>query len=187
MENNKNILDNKELALHYMKTLVDVSREAFLILDSNLVVISANPVFYQTFQVSQKQTEAKSLYGLGNGQWNIPKLKKLLEDILPNKKVVKDYEVRHEFETIGQKIMLLNAMQIDSVQLIILAIEDITVRKELEIKLDDYTNELEKKVAEQTEELTDKIKELEKTNKSMVGRELKMAELKKEIEILKRQ
>lgn len=183
---NKKILDDRERALHYMKTLVDVSREAFLILDSNLVVISANPVFYQNFQVSPKQTEGVSLYKLGDGQWNIPELKKLLEDILPGKKVVKDYEVVHDFETIGKKTMLLNSRQIDQVQLIILAIEDVTLKKGLEAKLADYTKELEKKVVEQTEDLTNKIKELEETNKSMVGRELKMVELKKEIEVLKR-
>lgn len=77
--------DSKELALHYMASLVDVARESFLILDAKLRVLSANPIFYQTFQVSSEETVNKLLYDLGNGQWNIPELKTLLEKILPEK------------------------------------------------------------------------------------------------------
>ena len=149
-------------------------------------MISGNPTFYQNFQVEPTQTEGKLLYELGNGQWNIPELKKLLEDILPNKKVVKDYKVEHVFETIGERTMLLNAKQVDTVQLIILAIEDITVRKALEDKLSKYTKGLEAKVTEQTTSLANRVEELERVNKSMVGRELKMVELKKEIEQLRK-
>ncbi len=188
MGNNKSITkDGKETALHYMKTLVEVSRESFLILDSNLIVISANPVFYQNFKVSSKETEDVSLYKLGNGQWNIPELKELLENILPNKKVVKDYEVTHEFETIGRKTILLNARQIDSVQLIVLSMEDISERKKLEEKLAQVTKGLGADIVRQTEELVTRVKELESLNKAMMGRELKMVELKKEIEDLKKQ
>jgi two-component system CheB/CheR fusion protein len=175
----------KKLALHYMETLIDVARESFLILDSKLQVISANPIFYETFRVSVEQTEGKFLYNLGNGQWNIPELKSLLEKILPEKKTVKNYEVAHTFETIGAKTMLLNAREIDTVQLIILAIEDITPRKELEGKLAEYTKGLEAKVAERTAELDKRIEELETLNKTMVGRELKMMSLKKDIEDLR--
>ena len=178
--------ESKELALHYMKTLVEVARESFLILDHNLRVISANDVFYQNFQVKSAQTENVLLYELGNGQWNIPELKNLLEEILPKKKVVKDYEVKHVFETIGNKTMLLNARQIDSVQLIILAIEDITIREELKGELAEYAKNQEVKIAERTAELALRVKELETLNKTMVGRELKMVELKKEIEDLKK-
>ena len=185
MENNK-LKNSREQALHYIKTLVDVARESFLILDANFRVLEANPVFYETFQVLQEKTMNAFLYDLGNGQWNIPELKKLLEEILPNKKIVKDYEVKHVFEAIGEKTMLLNARQIDAVQLIILAIEDITVKEELEKKLATYAKELEHKIAERTAELADKIKELKLINKSMVGREIKMVELKKEIENLKK-
>lgn len=179
------LVESKKLALHYMQTLVDVARESFLILDSKIRVISANSVFYSTFRVTPTQTEGKFLYELGNGQWNIPELKDLLEDILPSKKVVKDYEVMHAFETIGEKTILLNARQIDTVQLIILAMEDITHRKDLENKLSESINELEVKVEERTRELNNRIVELESLNKTMVGRELKMVELKKEIEDLK--
>lgn len=177
---------SKELALHYMVTLVEVARESFLILDSDLRVISANPVFYQTFQVKPAETESKFIYDLGNGQWNIPELKSLLEKILPGKKVVKDYEVSHLFETIGIKTMLLNARQIDSVQLIIIAIEDITVRKDLEEKLSEYTRGLEAKIAERTKKLSEKMNELERINKIMIGRETKMIELKSDLKKIKK-
>ena len=178
------IIESKELALHYMKSLVDVARESFLILDAKLKVISGNPIFYQTFQVTPVQTENKFIYELGNGQWNIPELKRLLENILPERKDVKNYEVKHNFQTIGDKTIELNAKQIDSVQLIILAMEDITEKKTLETKLSEHTKVLEIKVAERTKELADRIKELERINKIIVGREMKMIELKKELEKL---
>lgn len=190
MDNNKIRLDHasksREIALHYFETLVEVARESFLILDPKLRVITANPVFFKKFQVSKKETESRFLYDLGNGQWNIPELRKLLEEILPKKKVVKDYDVSHVFETIGEKTIELNARQIDTVQLIILAMEDITVRKNLEEKLAENIRTLEDRVRQRTAELDSRISELESLNKSMVGRELKMVELKKEIEALKR-
>jgi hypothetical protein len=190
MKNDKKIESgekmSRKLALHYMATLAEVARESFLILDPNLRVIMANPTFYQSFKVLSGQTENELLYRLGNGQWDIPELKKLLGEILPKKKVIKNYEVKHRFETIGERTMLLNSRQIDSIQLIILAIEDITPRKKLEEELDAHLKNLETKVAERTIDLSKRVKELEILNKTMVGRELKMMELKEEIEVLKK-
>lgn len=181
--------ESQELALHYMKTLVEVARESFLILDSSLRVVAANPTFYENFHVTANQTENVFLYELGNGQWNIPLLKSLLEEILPMKKVVKDYEVKHTFQSIGEKTILLNARQIDidTAHMIVLAMEDITVRKELEQKLAEYTTGLEVKVAARTGEIADRVRDLESLNKVMVGRELKMIELKKELVDLRSQ
>ncbi len=181
-----NLEKSRQTALHYMATLVGVARESFLILDPNLRVISANPTFYQNFHVLPKQTENKFIYELGNSQWDIPELRKLLEEILPSKKTVKNYEVEHNFQTIGKKTILLNAQQIDSMQLIILAMEDITDKKNLEKKVIEHAKELELKVIERTQELSDRLKELESLNKTMIGRELKMVELKKEIDELKK-
>lgn len=178
--------DSKETALHYFKTLVEVARESFLILSADLRVVSANEIFYSAFKVTQAETEGNLLYELGNGQWNIPELKKLLDEILPEKKTVRDYQVTHVFETIGEKTILLNARQIDSVQLIVLAMEDITERKLLETKLADHAKNLADEVKVRTMELENQVKELDDLNKTMVGRELKMVELKEEIDTLKK-
>ncbi|MFH0873601.1 MAG: PAS domain-containing protein [Candidatus Komeilibacteria bacterium] len=179
--------DDKELALYYIKTFSDTAREPLLILDTNLKIVGANKAFYRTFLVSPEETENKLIYDIGNGQWNIPKLKALLEKILPDTKTFDDFEVEHEFPTIGLKIMLLNARQFDSSQLILLAIEDITVKRAVEIKLANYTKDLEKGVAAKTEELKARVDELSKLNSVMVGRELKMSSMKLEIEDLKKQ
>jgi nitrogen-specific signal transduction histidine kinase len=119
----------------YIKTVVDIVREPVLILDKNLQVKAANEAFYRTFQAEAKDTENKVVYELGNGQWNIPSLRKLLEDILPKNTFFKGFEVAHEFPVIGRKVMILNARQIhfkdDSASemfpaIILLAIEDVT-------------------------------------------------------------
>ena len=179
--------ESKEIALHSMKMLVEVARESFLILDSDLRVVLANPTFYENFEVSEANTENVFLSELGNGQWDIPVLRSLLEEILPLKKVVKDYEVTHTFQKIGTKTILLNARQIDidTAHMIVLAMEDITVRKDLEQKLADYTAGLELMVAKRTSEIAERVKELELLNRVMVGRELKMIELKTELEAYK--
>ncbi len=188
MENKKITTEyEKDIALHYIKTFSDTAREPFLILNPNLKIIGANESFYKNFQVTKNETENKLIYELGNGQWNIPELKELLETILPAKKVFNDFEVSHEFPSIGLKIMLLNARQLDDTQQILLAIEDITAKRAVEINLANYTKQLEKGIAEKTEELKIRIDELSKINKFLVGRELKMVELKKEIADLKKE
>lgn len=101
--------DFYETAWTYVRYIIDVAREPFLILDNDLRVISANDAFYGMFSVIQKDTEGVLVYDLGNKQWDIPQLRKLLEDILPNKTFFKDYEVEHEFPTIGKKVMMVNA------------------------------------------------------------------------------
>lgn len=174
------------MALHYIKTFSDTAREPFLVLSADLKVIGANASFYKNFRVTKEETENRLVYDLGNGQWNIPELKKLLEDILPEKNVFNDFEVSHGFPDIGLKIMLLNARKLDDSALILLAIEDITLKRALEMKMANYTQELEKDVAGKTEELKIRISELESLNNIMVGRELKMIELKKEIVDLKK-
>lgn len=119
-------------AVQHAQDIIAIVREPFLVLDSSLHVVTANPAFYKIFKVLKKNTEGKKVYELGNEQWNIPELRKLLEDLLPKKKETKGFKVVHNFPSIGQKVMLLHARQIDSVQLILLAIEDITQVHKLE-------------------------------------------------------
>lgn len=184
---NNEVTDSKEAALTLMKTLVEVANESFLILDSDLRVVLANPTFYENFKVSPAHTENVFLSELGNGQWDISTLRTLLEEVLPQKKVIRNFEVTHTFQKIGTKTILLNARQIDIgiIPMIVLAMEDITVRKELEQKLADYTSGLEQTVATRTREIAERVKELELLNRVMVGRELKMIELKHDLEELK--
>lgn len=179
-------IETEQLYAQYIKALIETIRSPFLILDAKLRVVEANQAFYRTFMVSVKETEKKSVYKLGNGQWNIPALKKLLEDVLPAKKTVNDYEVDHNFPNIGAKIMLLNANQVDSMALILVAFEDVTAERALQKTLAQYTKDLEKKIAGRTEELSSRLEEVESLNKTMVGREIKMMELKTEIERLKK-
>ncbi len=117
----------------YIKTVVDTVREPFLILNKDLCVMAANESFYRTFQVEPHTTENKHVYELGNGQWNIPALRKLLEEILPQNTFFKGFEVIHEFPGIGRKVMLLNARRIfqegstaSFSPIILLAMEDVT-------------------------------------------------------------
>lgn len=119
-------------AVKHAQDIIAIVREPFLVLDSSLHVVTANPAFYKAFKVVKKNTEGRLVYELGNGQWNIPELRKLLEDILPKNKKTKGFKVVHSFPSIGKKVMLLHARQIDSVQLILLAIEDVTEVHELE-------------------------------------------------------
>ncbi|MFA6338623.1 MAG: PAS domain-containing protein [Candidatus Paceibacterota bacterium] len=177
--------ESKKIVLRYLKALAEVIDNPFLIIDINLKIILANSNFYETFKVLPKQTENEFIYELGNGQWNIPKLRDLLEKILPEKKVVKNYEVTHVFEAIGEKTILINARQFDSMKLIVVIMEDITEKKRAQNKTIEHMQELEAKVKDRTKELADKLSQVESINKSMVGREIKMMELKKEIENLK--
>jgi PAS domain S-box-containing protein len=123
----------------YFRNIFNSVREGILILDENLRVLSANRSFFNAFKVNTEDTIGSLLYDLGNGQWNIPHLRVLLEHILPKNDTVEDYEIEHNFESIGRKIMLLNACKIIEKKkdqpIILLAIEDITERRRLEAEL----------------------------------------------------
>lgn len=179
-------INNRERALEDMAILVETARDPFLVLDINLKVIESNQSFYDTFKVTEEQIKDQQVYNLGSGQWNVNKLRKLLENILPQKKVFRDFEVDYNFPKIGKRIFILNARQLDTVQLIVLSFEDITAKREVEKKALEYTKNLEVQVAKRTKELNDKVKDLEELTRVMVGRELKMSELKKEIERIKK-
>ena len=119
--------------------IVETIRESLLVLASDLKIISANRSFYEFFKVKPEETIGHLIYDLGNKQWDIPKLRELLETILPEKTSFDNYEVEHDFATIGRRVMLLNARQIEQAmgkeRIILLAIEDITARKDADVLL----------------------------------------------------
>ncbi|MBA3833563.1 MAG: response regulator [Chthoniobacterales bacterium] len=119
----------------YAQNIVDTVREPLLILDTTLRVRSGNRAFYQAFQVSAEETENQLIYELGNGQWDIPSLRTLLEDIVPKSSVFNDFELEHTFPVIGRRVMLLNARKLEAGhhgELLVLAMEDVTARKRAE-------------------------------------------------------
>src|SRR3989339_515923 len=117
----------------YSESIIETIRKPLLVLDKDLRVVSAGRAFYDTFKVKEKETEGKLIYKLGNGQWNIPALKVLLSNVLSKKSVFQDYEIDHEFKTIGKKHMILNGREIKrgngKSRLILLAIEDVTEKR----------------------------------------------------------
>ena len=112
------------------ESIVDTVRESLLVLDSRMRVLTANRNFYRTFRTSPAETEGQSLFKLGNCQWDIPELRKLLEEIIEQEKTFQDYRVEHRFPQVGFKRMLLNARLLhegDKKEArILLAIEDRT-------------------------------------------------------------
>ena len=126
---------NNELrhARSYQDAVAETLREALLVLDGNLRIQKANHQFYQTFHLRPQDTLQRYLYDLGNGQWNIPELRKLIKGVLPHGSPMRDFEVTHNFAEIGEKTMLLNAQRLHSQngrdELILLAIEDISDRQ----------------------------------------------------------
>src|ERR1051326_5072345 len=124
-----------ETIQNFAQNIVDTVREPLLMLDTTLRVQSANRAFYQTFHVSREETENHLIYELGNGQWDIPDLRTLLEDIVPKSSVFNDFELEHDFPAIGRRVMLLNARQLlagSHAQLLVLAMEDVTERRRAE-------------------------------------------------------
>jgi PAS domain-containing protein len=117
-------------AKEFAEMIVDSVREGLLVLDLDLRVEAANQSFYDHFHVKPYETVGRLVYDLGGGQWDIPELRRLLEEILPERKVMDDYEVTYDFEGLGEREMLLNARQVDDHELILLAIEDVTERRE---------------------------------------------------------
>ena len=175
----------------YIKTVVDIVRGPILILDKELRVMAANEPFYKMFQVEPKDTENKAVYELGNGQWDIPALRKLLQDILPKNTFLKGFEVAHEFPLVGRKVIILNARQIHFKEgivselfppIILLAMEDVTEMMAVAetIASNDWarvrSNQLETKLTEQTRKLEIHIVRLEKEiNELKTGRVSKIS------------
>ena len=118
------------------RAIVDTIREPLVVLDADLRVVVASRSFYETFDVSPEETLEKKIYDLGNGQWDIPALRLLLEKIIPQKSSFQDYEVEHEFPTLGRRVMCLNAQEVKfkdgDPKKVLLSISDVTERRRLE-------------------------------------------------------
>jgi len=148
LSNQKTII-HQEKRLSALKNLMVYYKEVsetvigpFIILDKNLHVVTANLAFYQTFKVKKQDTEGKLIYELGNYQWESMELRELLERILPKHRQMSNYSVTHDFPFIGHKTILLNARQVDSKQLILVAMEDITAQVNLKHDSDEMTANL---------------------------------------------
>jgi two-component sensor histidine kinase len=134
------------------EAIVDTVRQPLLLLDATLKVVLANRSFYVTFKVDPAETLDCMVYDLGNGQWNIPRVRELLEDIIPKNSAFFDYEVTHNFPEIGRKVMLLNGKKLRRREgqddLILLAIEDVTALHQREEELKRLVGEREVLVQE---------------------------------------
>jgi two-component system CheB/CheR fusion protein len=116
----------------YADTLIESAREAILVLDGELKVTVANPAFYRVFDVNNEETEGRLVFDLGSGQWNTPRLRQLLQEIVPQNSRVDDFELSYDFPHIGERVMLLNARRVElqaGHRFILLAIEDVTANR----------------------------------------------------------
>lgn len=137
-ERTKELMENEA----FLSSIIQTVRESLLVLDADYKVLSANNHFLNSFKVTSEDTVGKILFELGNHQWNIVPLKELLMKILPTNNPVIDYEVEHNFPYIGKKVMLVNAYRIEFEgqykDRILIAIEDITEKKEIDRRKDDF-------------------------------------------------
>jgi PAS domain S-box-containing protein len=149
----------------FAQSIVETVREPLLVLDAELRVWEASASFYQAFRVSPEQTEGRPINELGAGQWNIPPLRQLLDEVNATGRAFRDFEVDHDFPGLGRRAMLLNARRVyresDHASMILLAIEDVTERKEAQEELRRVNAELEHRVRERTAQLEASNKELE--------------------------
>ncbi|SAL01923.1 signal transduction histidine kinase with CheB and CheR activity [Caballeronia pedi] len=124
----RTVHDEVTSARDYADAIIETMSEPLLVLQPDLRVTRANRAFYETFHTTADVTIGTLLYALGNGQWNIPSLRELLENILPQQAVVRDFPISHDFPRIGPRTMRLNAARVigPAHELILLTIEDIT-------------------------------------------------------------
>jgi two-component system CheB/CheR fusion protein len=164
----KRSLEQARQARNYAEAIVETIREPLFVLDGSMKVLSANTSFYQTFRTSPQETVDRSVFELGGGQWEIPRLRQLLEVILPQDTRIDDFEVDHQFPVIGYRHMLLNARQIHregvGTGMILLAIKDITEMKDSQAALFLYQQELRA--------LTAKLISAHETSSKHLAREL---------------
>ncbi|MDB5209927.1 MAG: domain S-box protein, partial [Sediminibacterium sp.] len=178
----------------YSEAIVSTMHEPMLVLGKDLRVKSANKAFYNKFSVTEEQTEGVLLYDLGNKQWNIPALRELLEEIIPKNFHFDNYEVKHTFLHLGEKIMSLNASRViqkaHREQLILLIIADITEVRQLIIEKELRERELlNREIRERKEEklrlekaVDERTQELKEANESLEDKNTTLQNMNKELE-----
>ena len=176
----KSLHDEAEEAREFVESIINTVQEPLIVLDQNFKVVTVSRSFYDFFKVTPEVTVGKIIYDLGNGQWDIPQLRELLEEVLPLNSVFNGFEVEHAFEFIGPKIMHLNARRIhpekNHEQLILLSLEHVTEReyfkRNLEIIIEARTLELSlaKQEAEKEKEAVEaSLSEIKKLKKQLEG------------------
>jgi two-component system CheB/CheR fusion protein len=133
-------------AKEFAERIVDTVRQPLIVLDSDLRVVSANRSFLDSYSLMSRDVIGRRLLDLGGGGWDMPALRNLLEEILPERETLTDYEVEGEFAAMGHRSMLLNAQRLDGARLILLAIEDVTERRRGERRQQALLDELQHRV-----------------------------------------
>ena len=171
---NQELIEKQEhlkISREYVESIVATIREPLVILDSKLVIKSANSSFYKKFNIEERETEGKLFFEIQNHQWNDDHMRSLLEKVLPEKEVLTDFEIVLKFPVLGKRTMLMNARQVvnekTEADFILLAMTDITERKEAEQKIKTFNVELEKTVIKRTAELKSSLEELVEFNIKM--------------------
>ena len=160
-------------SLAYIKTVVDIANEPFLILNEKLCVVAANELYYTAFKVEQKDVEHKSVYELGNGQWNLASLRKRLDDIVVNESFFKGFEMTHEFPSIGRRTMMLNGRRIyrgltpatsklSVTPKLLFVMEDITDMITVTEKLTSHVSAFEADIADRTAKIEKSLEEMKR-------------------------
>ncbi len=193
MTANQELVTRNELlqeSYEYSKAIISTLHDPMIVLDRKLQVKTANKAFYTKFGVDEEETEGVLLYELGNNQWNIPLLRQLLEDIIPQNSFFHDFEVRHNFPNLGEKVLILNASRLNQKshgeRLILLSIKDITEAVKLQmiekegLKADikeskTYSQKLKLAVQERT-------RELKTSNQVLLKQNSELEKLNKELE-----
>ena len=171
---NHELFDRNEqlnLSRTYAESIVATIREPLIILDKNMQVKTANRSYYDKFKTTEDETEGKLFYEIGNEQWNIPALRSMLRNILLEENKITGFEIKQDFNIIGERVMLLNARQIfrkdNTEQLVLLAIEDVTEAKRLDAESKLFTQELERQVEERTVSLKETNASLQHSNENL--------------------
>jgi two-component system CheB/CheR fusion protein len=129
--NNAALTEARDFAL----SIIQTTPAPLLVLDTALRIKAANPAFYRAFRISPREAEGQFLGSVANGCWDHPRLREMLERILPDHKMVQDFQIEQDFPGVGRKVLMLSARRLEDLQLILMGIDDVTARSELDLRL----------------------------------------------------